>query len=52
MISDPRVDGLEQSLEEIKAEQKTFKAVLEQQAASQIETKTMLAMIWEKIKKS
>ena len=52
IIYDPRVDGLEQSLEEIKAEQKTFRAVLEHQAASQNETKSILAMIWEKIQKS
>ena len=52
IISDPRVDGLEQSLEEIKAEQKEFKEALKMQADSHNETKDMLAMIWEKLNKS
>src|ERR1044072_3187133 len=52
MIADPRVDGLEQSLEEIKAEQKEFKEALKKQADSQNETKDMLAMIWDKINKA
>ena len=49
--SDPRVNGLEQSIEEIKAEQKEFKEALKQQAESQNETKNILAMTWDKIKK-
>src|ERR1044072_6491227 len=51
MISDPRVDNLEKSVEEIKADQKEFKEALKQQAESQIETKNCLAMIWDKINK-
>src|ERR1044072_8797800 len=39
MISDPRVDGLEQSIEEIKAEQKEFKEALKKQAGLQNENK-------------
>ena len=35
MISDPRVDSLEKSVEEIKADQKEFKEALKQQAVSQ-----------------
>ena len=38
MISDPRVDNLEKSLEEIKAEQKMFKETLAQHTESQKET--------------
>jgi hypothetical protein len=45
LISDPRVDIMEKSLEEIKAEQRQFKTVLEQQAKSQNETKNMLVLI-------
>ena len=52
MISDPRVDNLEKSLEEIKAEQKEFKEALKKQTESQNETKSMLDMIWEKLKKT
>ena len=52
MISDPRVDIMEKSLEEIKAEQRKFKEVLEKQAESQNETKSMLALIWEKLNKA
>ena len=52
MTSDPRVDSMEKSLEVIKAEQKMFKEALEKQAESQNETKTMLAMIWDKINKA
>jgi hypothetical protein len=52
MISDPRVDNMEKSLEVIKAEQKMFKEVLEKHAKSQKETKSMLALIWEKLNKS
>src|ERR1044072_2298357 len=51
IIYDPRVDGLEQSIEEIKADQKEFKEALKQQAESQNETKNILAMIWDKINK-
>ena len=50
-ISYPRVDNLEKSVKEIKADQKEFKEALTQQEESQKETKNILAMIWDKINK-
>src|ERR1044072_8888692 len=52
MNSDPRVDNLEKSVEEIKADQKEFKEALKQQADSQKETKSMLDMILDELRKS
>ena len=52
MISDPRVDSLEKSVEEIKADQKEFKETLKQQAESQKETKSVLDMILQELRKS
>ena len=52
IISDPRIDNLEKSVEEIKADQKEFKEALKQQADSQIETKSILAMILEQLRTS
>ena len=49
VISDPRIDIMEKSLEEIKADQKVFKEVLNKQAESQTETKSKLDLILEMI---
>src|ERR1044072_8612966 len=51
IISDPRVDKFEKSVEEIKADQKEFKEALKQQAESQEETKSMLDMILQELRK-
>ena len=48
MISDPKVDIMEKSLEEIMAEQKKLKEGLEKQATSQNETTNMLDIIWKR----
>src|ERR1044072_1930682 len=52
MISDPRFDSLEKSVEELKADQKEFKEALKQHANSQKETRSILDIILQELRKS
>src|ERR1044072_5147198 len=52
MISDPRVDSLDKSVEEIKADQKKFKEALKQHSDSQKETRSTLDVILQELRKS